>query len=426
MVAMRCGLLLFAVSSAGHVGCGGAPAGSTSAGSTSEGSTSDTGETEELSEAQLVVPMVPVDSFALTPVFDAPELSEDPASATLRGSLSVDLALGDEYPAAVEAALPTAWIIGCGSSLEGGFEITDVTVDRAGLTGSSNAGGLSLVVSEEGDFVVAVRGLLGAEALGSCAESLGGASLVRVELDLAVTVRRPEGVELDLPLSCRDEAIALVEPGAALSGLAVHVVDLAGEALYPANADRERPATIEVFAAAETSLELSDETLGIGGLVATGVGSLRIRSNVGDVGVLELVDPGMIDEVELVYWLMGAGGGGLEVRSGEIYGAKGWARTSNSISPEIKAIRAGGARLCSSPRLDAFILSGATPETCVVVDGPGDGDSTSGGTAIAKSARVLASGLCELSVLAPEYAGGLGIEVPLATTILNAESLTSF
>lgn len=420
-------MLLLAVSSAGHFGCGGAPVGSTSAGSTSEGSTSDTGESGELSEAQLVVPLVPVGSFVLTPIFDPPEPSEDLVSPTLRGSLSLDLALGDAYPAAVEAALPTAWIIGCGSTLEGGFEITDVTVDQEGLTGSSNAGGLSLVASEEGDFVVAVRGLLTAQALGSCAESLGEVELARVELDLEVAVRRPAGVELDLPLSCRDEASALVESGAALSGLAVHVVDFEGEAFYPANADRERPATIEVFAAAETRLKLSDETLGIGGLVATGgAGPLRIRSNLGEVGLVELIDPRTIDEVELVYWLMGAGGGGLEVRSGETYGAMGWARTSSSISPEIKAVRADGVRLCSSPRADAFALSGATPETCVVVDGLGDGDSTSGGTPIAQSARVLASGLCELSALAPEYADGLGIEVPLAATILNAESLLSF
>jgi hypothetical protein len=336
------------------------------------------------------------------------------------------LAFGAAYPGPFQVALGDAF---AKCQLPIAWEIESLAADPALHATAIDGRTFEVAPEVEGEFPILLGGRATYDADDGCAPE-GADGDAPFEITVPVFVRRPANVRVEPPDACRESERHYLESGARLSTdgwspLRVTLLDADGEPFYPANASPDRPITLTVRADEDTSLGLHDEAQGLAALVARGnPTAVTVESELGPAFDFELIDAGMIDAMELRFYLMGFGGGGIpDLVSGQTYGPA-FARTSSSIDVRALGLYAGGNRLCTAPSPLSFELSTSTPDSCAVFEGPGHGDAY-GGDQIGVSADVIASGSCELTVEAPAFADGSGLSQELSVTFVGAEGLIS-
>jgi hypothetical protein len=364
--------------------------------------------------SRLRIEMRPLDAGVWTGVFEAD------AAQVLRATQVVDLAWGGAYPRTLEITIEQGYAT-CGS-LVGTVTLDEVESQHEALavelTGPAS---FRLAPTAEGDFEAIVRGTFVADP--------GATSCVGeqapIELHVSVPVRRPVGVQIQPPSVCDEVADFRVESEAHLApGLYVQLVDDEGTAFSPRNAAATHPATLELVAEADTELSLHTPDDGLAALVVSGAtGPVSVLAFEEEQRVIDHVDAAAIDVVGAEFFLLGHGGGGTQLDSGETYGETGWARTSASIAITASGMEVDGDPICTMPRADAFVLESSTRETCIAYDALGHGDGAYGDLVVQRSADVMASGTCVLQLEGPEYSGGAGFSTTLSVEILNAEGL---
>jgi hypothetical protein len=153
-------------------------------------------------------------------------------------------------------------------------------------------------------------------------------------------------------------------------------------------------------------------------------GVVVIEPSVGPPLEIEVVAPSRITEMSIRFDLAGYGGGGIvDLQSGEVYGETGFGRTSNLLAPTTTdLLGVDGDAVCVYPHPSWFVLETVTPDTCSVsaeeIDNP---EFT--GAPLGSAARVIADGLCELTLSAPLFNGGAGLGAQLAATFQNTDQL---
>jgi hypothetical protein len=364
--------------------------------------------------SRLRIEMRPVSAIAAYGVFAA-----IPGQG-VRATQVVTFAWGDDYPSALDVTFDDAWAT-CGH-LVGTFTLDEITSRHDALdvelTGPTS---FRLAPTAEGDFEAIARATFVADPeLGSCV-----GEQAELELHLSVPVRRPVGVQIHPPDACDGVDAFRVESDAHFApGLYVQLVDDEGTAFSPHNAESTHPATLDLVAEADTELALHTPDDGLAALVVSGAtGPVSVLAFEEEQHVIDHVDSAAIDVVGAEFSLLGHGGGGTQLVSGETYGAQGWARTSASIAITASGMEVDGDPICTMPRAEAFVLESSTEQTCIAYDALGHGDGAYGDLLVPLSADVMASGECVLQLEGPEYSGGAGFSTTLSVEILNAEGL---
>lgn len=371
--------------------------------------------------AELVLPMVPktTESRWLPPPAD-PIVGAD-GGLTYAIADSLDVAIGDGYPTALDVTLRAYPITG--DALCGAYVEPETTIDAiepvAGLDVIAPAADrLRITHSAEGHHTVVVRGHYRFEAPPDCPDAPSEAAF---ELALDVAVRRPTGVVFHLPETCAAAGVPRLQSGAALAlGLELELIDGDGEAFVPKNADPARPVELRVTADASTELDSYDASLAT--LVAAGAPTTVLVDALDDTLAFELVEPADIDAMDVVFTLTGSTL--TELAPGTTYGQDGWAQhTFASVQPAVSALYSAGDPLCSQPLAESFELASATADTCTIVGELAHGFKTVEGFLVPQSADIVADGRCELSLRAEQFAAGAGVSAELSATFVNTAEL---
>jgi hypothetical protein len=108
--------------------------------------------------------------------------------------------------------------------------------------------------------------------------------------------------------------------------------------------------------------------------------------------------------------------------SGQTFTAAGAYTTSIGA---LASLSVGDDTVCSSHPPGTFALEALPSSSCVVYPGIGYGTypNEPPGTPIEVSADLMASGLCELRLTAPDLNAGQGLSTDFAVTVLNVEGL---
>jgi hypothetical protein len=333
----------------------------------------------------------------------------------------LSLALGGAYPQRFELRAEVLYLPGCwGAAGQFHFSAAQPSQPDVATVTVVDDRTVAFEPLAEGDTQVVVTGTFSLEE--PCGEAFP-AGEIPLEIRVSTVVRRIVDVGFSWPTPCRDQSQVVVQSGAPLQGFGVRPLDSAGADVYPRNASQQQPVEITVTAAAGVSLALDPLRPGIAGLVAMGPRSqVQLAASPSGVMDLTLVPSSAITSMELAFPILGMGGGGLTLESGETYGETGWARTSDTVGPTVSALFVDGVSLCSQPLEASFVLETTTPSHCEVQPHNGQADYY-GGVPVGSSARLLEDGLCALTVTAPAFAGGAGLSTSLSATILNVQGM---
>jgi hypothetical protein len=371
--------------------------------------------------AELVIPMVPLTTASRwLPAPEGPVVGSGGELAyTVMDSL--DVAIGDGYPAALDLTLRAYPI--SGAALCDQFVEPTMTIDAIdpvpGLhVEALDVDRLRVTHTAEGRHPVVLHGRYQFEAPPGCAGAPGEAAFT---LTLEVAVRRPTGVVFHLPEVCAAADETRLQSGAELAlGLTMELVDGSGEAFVPLNADGDRPVELRITAAAATDLRTSDASLAT--LVAAGPPTTVRVEALGESLAFELIEPGDIDAMDAVFTMTGATL--TDLAPGATYGDDGWDPGAyGSIQPALFALYSAGDPLCSRPLAESFELASATADVCPVVPDLAHGFKVVGGFLVPQSADVVADGRCDLSLRAPAFADGAGVSTQVSATFVNTEEL---
>jgi hypothetical protein len=405
----------------------------------SPGSSADADAEPQGVLGELVIELQPVDEVALAPLF-MERTFDAPGRPRLRADASLSLAIGEGYPTTIDVVIGDAWDVSCGQ-LRGAIEILDVQATGVDVL-QQGASGLRISIvdpAEPGDHPTTIIGTLRLDPTMSqaCAEHLGGATELDLEIALDVGVRRPATIVIERPAACANADALRMHTNVPLSGWGigtpvplVSIFDESGEPLWPDNATRQRPATVTVRGSESTRLHVlgGDEGAGLGGLVVDGpAGTIEVTADLADTLALEVVSTDRIDAMDVVFALPGAAGGATVLEDGVTLGEGGWARTFDRVVPLVTEARVDGDPLCTAIDPAALELRSDTPSTCVPEAWPSDHDLgvLPDGTPAPSNALVAASGTCTLELAAVAANGGAGLVAPLSVTLLEVESLHS-
>jgi hypothetical protein len=379
---------------------------------------------DEGARAELIIPMVPATTASRwLPPPEGPIVGGGgELGYTVQDSL--DVAMGDGYPPALDLTLrgyPISGAALCGQFVEPTMTIDAIEQVPGLQVEALDVNQLRITHTAEGRHPVALHGRYRFEAPPDCA---GAPSEAAFTLALEVVVRRPTGVVFHLPAVCAAAGETRLQSGAELAmGLTMELVDSSGEAFVPLNADGDRPVDLRVTAAATTDLSTGDASLAT--LVAAGPPTTVRVEALGEALAFDLLEPGDVDAMDAVFTLTGSTL--TDLAPGATYGEDGWdAGTYGSIQPALFALYSAGDPLCSRPLAESFELASASADVCPIVADRAHGIKLVGGFLVPQSADILADGRCELSLHAPAFADGAGVSAHVSATFVNTEELTGF
>jgi hypothetical protein len=347
---------------------------------------------------------------------------------------TLTLAVGDEYPAAHRLSideLVTALSVTCGV-LSGSLEITALEPTAPLRARVVESTGVVIEGVAPGDAHVRVHGRYvptdedGANCEGqfTAGTAVDVVVIVRVEGRQAMGIGfRPASTSL---ISCREARLDMAIAGTDLNRLIGDgpiLVDAEGDPFRPDNTTAARPMSMGVSAPPGAALAV--EADGVAALsLGDAEGTVVIEPVVGPPVEIEVVAASRITEMPLRFDLAGSGGGGIpDLQSGAVYGEGGFGRTANIVAPIMTGLLGvDGDEVCVSAPPSWFVLETATPDTCAIVTS--DFNTTEiYGDPIGSAGRVIADGLCELTVSASRFNGGDGLSAQLSVTFLNTDQL---
>jgi hypothetical protein len=351
----------------------------------------------------LVLPVIPREENSL-----ALMVEETATGFDVFPELSIQLALGESYPATVRFHLEDGFML-----LEDGRFLTDLEgfTFNAVTSGSEGLGAtlvdedhFELTAREVGDFPMKLEG-------NWIPTTSDGPSERPFSLTLNVQVRRVASVVWH---PCVNSPVRVLE-GAQLQTPWHELLGEDGLSFLPANADSSHNVEVTIHAAPDTTLTAED---GLASLVAEGPEqTISVRALGAEIGSFELVHLDTVDSLGArfffgAHWMRGT----TELASGDTAYAPRPGDTPGyiGVAPEL---RVAGTAVCSVARPEWFELRSNTPDTCSETSELGCGDAC---TVDALPVVVLAEspGTCELAVDAPESNAGLGTSAGLSVELI--------
>lgn len=343
---------------------------------------------------------------------------DTPPEEALKTDHSVDVALGDDYPATVTMVFDNAY----GRCLDmygedGVGFVIDEMVPRlgSGPLGAKMLGSDSLAIAptQAGVFTIDLSGsvALGAE----CAAKEGLALNRPFEIALTVRVFVPTATQVVLPEVCTLSARPQLESPAVFDTFvsdlwALAVFDAAGEQYRPINASRPRPVGLTIEASPglkialvepneSTAKRLDGAKVGLSGLVATGRGTLTIRMATGEVLTMDVGDASDITAFVSTFGLTSVKGGGEPLPEVDTFIVPDPGNTTRTMALMVTQQQAGPNTFCTTPSVGNYTVESLTPDVCPTVDGPPTGDVKA--PVFQTSAQLDKDGRCQLEVTGP-------------------------
>lgn len=350
------------------------------------------------------------------------------------------MALGEEYPSSVDVALGGFYELGSCSDLDGEVEITEVTGGGDMIEASRNdAQSVRLQSQGRGAALVQVTGRFrpSDEQMSSqCWSTYEEFSEFYFELDVEVSARAVEGVQINWPLHCEDSSTPLFFTGdpvsdGAVSGVTIQAVDADGEAFWPINASTRRPVSLTLTAPQGAHLSLSEENGGLASVTLPDIeGVVEITPDRGSSHQLEVVEPSQVTSVQMNFELPGLSSRLIKLQSGQTYGEDEFGGIGDRIIPSLTGPAfIGDRQICSPVPTELFDLTSTTPQVCTIEERElKDYDFkfvSISGASIGKSAKLLTDGVCKLSMQAPALNDGEGLDAELEATFVNIDTLIS-